>query len=117
MSGGTHRLNIFSLRIALAISLLGGNYANSAPIYGYKVIATYPHSTESYTEGFFYLDGIFYESTGINGHSAVMAKVREPGRILLRRDLPFEFLGEEIVNWGSNVYQGIGKAHVFFIND
>src|SRR5579859_7334953 len=117
MSGGTHRLNIFSLRIALAISLLGGNYANSAPIYGYKVIATYPHSTESYTEGFFYLDGIFYESTGINGHSAVMAIVPETGRILLRRDLPSEYFGEGIVDWGSNVYQWTWKAHVCFIYD
>jgi glutamine cyclotransferase len=31
----------------------------AAPVEGYKVVATYPHSTSSYTEGFFYLDGLF----------------------------------------------------------
>jgi len=62
--------------------------AVAAPVAGYKVVARYPHSTDSYTEGFFYLDGLFYEGTGLKGHSALMAIKPETGRPLQSRDLP-----------------------------
>jgi len=117
MAARVHYLTEILLGLAFTISLLSGSCANAAPVYGYKIIATYPHSTESYTEGFFYLDGIFYESTGINGHSAVMAIAPETGRILQRHDLPSEYFGEGIIDWGSNVYQWTWKSHVCFVYD
>src|SRR6266404_404933 len=49
----------FLARLAFVCALLAGDPATAAPKYSYKVIATYPHSTESYTEGFLYLGGIF----------------------------------------------------------
>ena len=94
-----------------------GGSASVAPVYGYRVVATYPHSTDSYTEGFFYLDGIFYESVGITGRSAVMAVAPETGRTLLRHDLPPEYFGEGIVDWGANIYQWTWKSHVGFVYD
>jgi glutamine cyclotransferase len=57
--------------LALAAFLFDVSFAVAAPVMGYKVVAKYPHSTDSYTEGFFYLDGLFYEGTGLNGHSAI----------------------------------------------
>ena len=113
----THCLRGLCLRFTFIISLLSGRYANAAPIYSYKVVATYPHSTDSYTEGLFYLDGIFYEGIGINGRSAVMAIAPETGRALLRHDLPSEYFGEGIVDWGPNVYQWTWKSHVCFVYD
>ena len=113
----THYLRGLCLRFTFIISLLGSGHANAAPIYSYKVVATYPHSTDSYTEGFFYLDGIFYEGIGINGRSAVMAIAPETGRILLRHDLPSEYFGEGIVDWGPNVYEWTWKSHVCFVYD
>ena len=97
--------------------LLGGSYADAAPVYGYRVVATFPHSTDSYTEGFFYLDGIFYEGIGISGHSAVLAVAPETGRILLRHDLAPEYFGEGIVDWGPYVYEWTWKSHVCFVYD
>ena len=44
--------------IALAC-LLSPMAAIAAPVSHYKVVARYPHATSSYTEGLFYLDGIF----------------------------------------------------------
>src|SRR5438445_10079216 len=113
----THYLRGLCLRFAFIISLLSSGHANAAPIYSYKVVATYPHSTDSYTEGFFYLDGIFYEGIGINGRSAVMAIAPETGRTLLRRDLPSEYFGEGIVDWGPNVYEWTSKSHVCLVYD
>jgi glutamine cyclotransferase len=110
-------LRKFSLSLALAISLLSGECANAAPTYTFKVVATYPHSTDSYTEGFFYLDGIFYEGTGLNGHSAVLAIAPETGGTLQRHDLPSEYFGEGIVDWGPNIYEWTWKSHVCFVYD
>jgi glutamine cyclotransferase len=118
----TVRADVFTLikiptRLTLVFALLAGGAANAAPTYSYKVIATYPHSTESYTEGFLYLDGIFYEGIGIKGRSAVLAVAPETGRTLQRHDLPPEFFGEGIVDWGPNIYQWTWKSHVCFVYD
>ena len=93
------------LRFLVAALLLSQSYADAAPVYGYRVVAMFPHSTESYTEGFLYLDGIFYEGIGINGHSAILALAPETGTILQRHDLPPDYFGEGIVDWGPYVYQ------------
>jgi glutamine cyclotransferase len=108
--------NLF-LNLTLAISLLSGGYANAAPIYGYKVVARYPHSTESYTEGFFYLDGMFYEGTGGNGYSGVMAIDPQTGKTLQHRELPSQYFGEGIVDWGPNIYEWTWTSHVCFVYD
>src|SRR3979490_1249988 len=114
------RFNYFHrivLSLALVISLLYGARSAEAPIYGYKVVAKYPHSTGSYTEGFFYLNGMFYEGTGINGSSAVMVIDPKTGRSVQRRDLSAEYFGEGIVDWGPNIYEWTWKSHVCFVYD
>jgi glutamine cyclotransferase len=113
----TDSFRMILLRFMVAVLLFSGDHADAAPIYGYKVVATFAHSTESYTEGFFYLDGIFYEGIGINGHSAILAVAPETGRILHRHDLPPEYFGEGIVDWGPYVYQWTWKSHVCFVYD
>jgi glutaminyl-peptide cyclotransferase len=105
------------LRFLVAALLFSQSYADAAPVYGYKVVAMFPHSTESYTEGFLYLDGIFYEGIGINGHSAILAVAPETGRILQRHDLPPDYFGEGIVDWGPYVYQWTWKSQVCFVYD
>jgi glutamine cyclotransferase len=103
--------------LALAVSLLGTGCAKAAPVAGYKVVATYPHSTESYTEGFFYLDGLFYEGTGLKGHSQVMAIQPETGKPLQQLDLPSQYFGEGIVTWGANLYEWTWQSHICFVYD
>ena len=100
----------------LALTLLGG-CAHAAHVDGYKVVAKYPHSTASYTEGFFYLDGIFYEGTGMSGRSAVLAIDPSTGKAAQRVDLPAPYFGEGIVDWGPNLYEWTWKSHVCFVYD
>ncbi len=105
-------------RIAPSISLLLWAAACfAAPVAGYKIVAKYPHSTGSYTEGFFYLDGLFYEGTGLTGHSAVMAIQPETGQVLQRVNLPPQYFGEGIVDWGPNLYEWTWQSHVCFVYD
>jgi glutaminyl-peptide cyclotransferase len=105
-----------SLIAALAASFLSTG-CKAAPVSGYKIVAKYPHSTDSYTEGLFYLGGLFYEGTGVNGHSAVMAIQPETGKPIQRLDLPQQYFGEGIVDWGANIYEWTWQSHVCFVYD
>ena len=100
----------------VALSLLTGD-ARSAPVSGYRVVAQYPHSTSSYTEGFFYLNGIFYEGTGLTGHSAVMSVYPLTGKPIQVHELPAEYFGEGIVAWGPDLYEWTWLSHVGFVYD
>lgn len=91
--------------------------ASAAPIAGYKILGEYPHLTSSYTEGFFYLDGLFYEGTGMKGHSAVLAIQPETGQALQSREIPPEYFGEGVVDWGPDLYEWTWQSHVCFVYD
>lgn len=89
----------------------------AAPVVGYRVVAKYPHSVDSYTEGFFYLDGLFYEGTGLQGHSSLMAIQPQTGKPVQRIDLPPQYFGEGIVDWGRNLYEWTWQSHICFVYD
>src|SRR5579875_2886756 len=104
-----------SLRVAApfltAICLL------AAPVQTYKIIAKYPHSTASYTEGFFYRDGLFYEGVGLNGHSGIDVTQPETCKLLQSTHLPYQYFGEGVIDWGPYIYQWTWKAHICFVYD
>jgi glutaminyl-peptide cyclotransferase len=91
--------------------------APAAPASGYKIVAEFPHSTSSYTEGFFYRDGLFYEGTGLKGSSAVLVVEPETGKVLQSRSLPEEYFGEGIIDWGPNLYEWTWQSHICFVYD
>ena len=69
-------LAIIGVAIILGASLLvylNGNKPQASPVtqYTYRVVNTYPHNTNAFTEGFVYSDGYLYESTGLNGASSL----------------------------------------------
>ncbi len=103
--------------LAMAWLLVAARGEAATPVYGYQVVARYPHSTANYTEGFFYLDGMFYEGTGRNGQSALIVTDSRTGQVLQRKDLPKEYFGEGIVEFGSNLYQWTWTSHVCFVYD
>ncbi len=89
----------------------------TAPVSGYTVVAKYPHSTDSYTEGFFYLDGLFYEGTGMEGRSALLAIQPQTGKPVQQRMLPRQYFGEGIVDVGPNIYEWTWQTHIGFVID
>ncbi|HEX4650559.1 MAG TPA: glutaminyl-peptide cyclotransferase [Granulicella sp.] len=103
--------------LTLAFAVLTAGCASAAPVSGYKVVAQFPHSTDSYTEGLFYLNGLFYEGTGLEGHSALMAVQPATGKPLQEVDLAPKYFGEGIVNWGPNIYEWTWKSHICFVYD
>ena len=81
----------------------------------YKIIHTYPHDAQAFTQGLIYLDGRLYESTGQNGQSSIRMVDLSSGRVLQKYDLPAEYFGEGLTDWGSNLIQLTWKSHTWIL--
>jgi len=90
--------------------------AGKAPALGYEVVEKLPHSMTSYTEGFFYRDGLFYEGTGLEGQSKLLAVEPQTGKVVRSVDLPSSRdFGEGIVDWGNLIYEWTWESHTCFV--
>jgi glutaminyl-peptide cyclotransferase len=89
----------------------------AVPIYDYDVVHTYPHDSSAFTEGLFYLNGVLYESTGLEGHSSVRKVRLETGEILQKIDIPAQYFGEGIVNWRGHLVSLTWKSQLGFVFD
>ena len=101
----------------LAILLLALPTLAATPIYTYKVITKYPHSTQNYTEGFFYKDGLFYEGTGREGHSQILITEPATGKVVHHVEIPPQYFGEGIIDWGPNLLEWTWQTHTGFVID
>jgi len=84
---------------------------------GFVVVRTYPHDANAFTQGLIYLDGHLYESTGLNGRSSVRMEDLATGRVLQKYDLPPQYFGEGLTDWGSTLIQLTWQAHEGFVYD
>jgi glutamine cyclotransferase len=115
-SGAMKRLS--RLLVLLALCLASAAYAQSSiPVYGYKVLHTYPHDTGAYTEGFFYLNGYFYEGTGTVGQSSVRKVDIKTGEVVQQAHLPPPDYGEGIVAWKHKLIELTWQSHHGYIYD
>jgi len=72
-------------------------------IYDARIVHTYPHDSQAFTEGLFFLDGQLYESTGLVGQSTIRRVRLEDGRVLQSVSIPPGPFGEGIVNAGDQI--------------
>jgi glutamine cyclotransferase len=100
-----------------AIALAVPAFAQSdVPIETFQTVHVYPHDTNAFTQGLVYVDDHLYESTGRNGESSVRRVDVESGRVQQKYDLPLEYFGEGLTDWGSNLVQltwTSGKGFVY----
>jgi glutaminyl-peptide cyclotransferase len=89
----------------------------SAPTDTYQVVRTYPHDPNAFTQGLIYVDGHLYESTGLNGRSALRLLDLATGNVLQKHDLAHEFFGEGLTDWGSTLIQLTWTSHKAFVYD
>lgn len=102
----------------LAASFLVGTPATAAtPLYGFKIVRSYPHDPAAFTEGLFYLDGYLYESTGEEGASGVRKTELKTGRLLQSRAIPPQYFGEGIAAWKDRLFELTWRDGVGFIYD
>src|ERR1700678_3384110 len=103
-----------SLFVLWVLTSLTSSHA-AVPTYDYDIIHTYPHDTQAFTEGLFYLNGFLYESTGLE-HQSTIRKVRlETGEVLQKVDVPPQYFGEGIVNWKQHLVSLTWQNGVGFV--
>ena len=84
---------------------------------GYKIIQTYPHDPQAYTQGLVYADGFLYEGTGQDGHSSLRKVELSTGKVVQRVDLPGAYFGEGIVLWKDKIIQLTWQSKIGFVYD
>jgi glutamine cyclotransferase len=87
------------------------------PIFSYNILNVYPHDRDAYTQGLIFLDGIFYEGTGLRRRSTLRKVEVESGRILQQIALPPQLFGEGVTIFGDSLFQLTWKARQGFEYD
>lgn len=91
--------------------------AATVPVQGFKVVRSYPHDPDAFTQGLFFLDGFLYEGTGLNGRSSIRKVELETGRVLQQVALPDEVFGEGIAQWGDRLIGLTWQNQTAFVLD
>ncbi len=85
--------------------------------YTYRINASYPHSTEAYTQGLQYVDGLMWEGTGQNGHSAIYSYALGSDQPTKHSALPKREFGEGITLLGDCIYQLTWQSNTCHVYD
>lgn len=84
---------------------------------GYRIVNVYPHDSHAFTQGLVMVDGHLYESTGLNGRSSLRMVDLKTGQVQQKVDLPQQYFGEGLAQWGSTLVQLKWQNHVAFVYD
>ena len=102
----------------LAALILSGSSCDGKPRqYKVKVVKEYPHDVTSYTQGLFFNDGKFYESTGQYGTSTFRQVDLETGTALRKLDFDGKYFVEGSVMLDGDLFILTWTNRVAFIYD
>ncbi len=87
------------------------------PVYGYKIVHTYPHDRDAFTQGLLFDDGFLYEGTGLRGRSSLRKIELETGNVLRIYHLPRRFFGEGLTLWQDKLIQLTWHSGTGFVYD
>lgn len=85
--------------------------------YRFKVIKSFAHDQNAFTQGFEYHDGLFFEGTGLNGQSSLRRVKLETGQVLQKVEIPQQYFGEGITVLKDRILQLTWQSGVGFIYD
>jgi len=89
-----------------------------APVQSYKVVATFPHDTSSFTQGLvFASDGQLYESTGLEGESTLRRVDIATGQTLQKIDVASQYFAEGLAMVGDELLQLTWRHKLGFVYD
>ncbi|MBO0725314.1 MAG: glutaminyl-peptide cyclotransferase [Blastocatellia bacterium] len=126
-------LTLFSIAIALAFAACDNSGAGATkaefqqsdqmtaaprvPTYTYEVVNAYPHDDRAFTQGLVFYQGVFYESTGLNGSSSLRRVELETGKVLKKIDVPTQFFAEGLALLNGRLYQLTWQTQRGFVYD
>jgi len=91
--------------------------SGQSPTYTYRVVNTYPHDADAFTQGLFYDNGVLYEGTGRRGRSSLRKVDLRTGEVLDIRRLPERLFGEGIAGRDGSILQLTLRAKKGFVYD
>ena len=109
--------------ILVAVAILGFGVGTTAqrkpaPVQNYKLIATFPHDTSSFTQGLVFAgNGQIYESTGLEGESTLRLVEIATGKTLQRIDVPRQYFAEGLAMVGDELIQLTWRHQLGFVYD
>jgi glutamine cyclotransferase len=101
--------------VVFALFGLDSKSLDTSKMYTYKIVNSYPHDREAFTQGLFYEDGVLYEGTGRNGYSELRKVELQTGKVLQTYELSEEFFGEGITVYGEKIIQLTYLSNVGFV--
>jgi len=82
--------------------------------YSVKIIRSFPHDTQSFTQGFFFYSGKLYESTGLNGRSSLQRIDARTG-LVEKKLFVKDVFAEGLARWKNQLIQLTWKDKIAFI--
>lgn len=104
-------------RAFLLFILALASCASARSVDTYRIVHTYPHDPQAYTQGLLFQDGHLYESTGLNGRSSLRMVDLKTGRVLQSSQLPAKYFAEGLALWRSTLVQLTWQSHIAFVYD
>ena len=84
------------------------------PTYSYRVVHSFPHDPDAYTQGLLYDNGFLYESTGQYGQSSLRKVELETGTVVQLHQLDDHFFAEGLALFGNRLLQLTWRANKGF---
>ena len=84
-------------------------------LYTYKIVETYPHDINAYTQGLEFENDTLYESTGQYRESSLRKTDYKTGKVLQKVDLPAQYFGEGLTILNNKIYQLSWRENTGFI--
>jgi len=88
-----------------------------APVDGYRIVNTFPHDPNAFTQGLVFVDGRLYEGTGLRGRSLLLQVELESGQVERSWPLPPQYFGEGIAVLEDKVFQLTWQSGVGLVYD
>src|SRR4030042_5062566 len=89
----------------------------SAAQYGYRIVESYDHSAENFTEGLDLQGEILYEGTGLYGQSRLIQEDLSSGEILHGIDIDSTYFAEGVTVLKNEVFQVTYQSGACFVYD
>lgn len=101
--------------LSASANLIG--QGGSVPVYGYRIVNTYPHDPLAFTQGLIYRDGFLFESTGLQGRSSLRKIRLETGEIVQEQKVDSQYFAEGLTEWRGRLVQLTWQSNVAFVYD
>lgn len=100
----------------VADRLRAGNNT-SPPVYGFRVVRSWPHDPRAFSQGLVIDGATLYEGTGLRGESTLRRVDLASGKVLQARALDGDHFGEGIAVWKDRIYQLTWTAGLALVYD